>query len=187
MKTIFLCVVSLIAVPAMADTITYTFTLDGTGTLGGSSFTNALVSFVAIANSSASTSVISATVAVGTQSYLLPPTFVSVHKGNCHASSEFPAVHSCVEMYSPIGDLLLISSNALDAYQNGEPFSTVTDPTPFAASPIFTGQNTTPLGLTLTSVSNGTFSAAVTTPETASLIQLGIGMAIIVLRRKPVA
>lgn len=180
MKAMFLCLASVVAAPALADTITYTFTVTGTGTLGGVPVVDSLVTFVAIADSAFPTDILEGTLTVGTLSYPLPPVFVSVHSGDCNTSPEFPAVHSCADLYSPLGDQVLISSNAIDSYQKGKSFTLATDPTPYVRSIIFTHSDA-PTTLNLTSASNGTFSAVVTTPEARSSSTVVIGLAIIFL------
>src|ERR1700722_11257743 len=52
-KAIFLLAVVVWAIPAMAQTITYTISADGSGTLGGTSFTNQLVTFTQVSDTSA--------------------------------------------------------------------------------------------------------------------------------------
>lgn len=190
-KASFLLAAALAAVPAMAQTITYTISADGSGTLGGTPFTNQLVTFTQVSDTSAivnpcfgfaypcSPDVATNTVTiggVGTET-LTGPTYFFANQINLIGITN-----------APFFAFLAIEDNSLGSYN----MQTSLGPTSF---PIYSGSAVTGeatsgglLSISYAAGTTGTFQAVVgsTTPEPASFLLMGSGFLAMggILRRR---
>jgi hypothetical protein len=190
-KATFILAAALAAVPAMATPITYTISADGSGTLGSTPFTNQLVTFTQVADTTAvinpcfgfaypcSPDVATNTVTiggVGTET-LTGPTYFFANQINLIGITN-----------APFFAFLAIEDGSLGSYN----MQTSLGPTSF---PIYSGSAVSGeatsgglLSVNYAAGSTGTFEAVVgsTTPEPTSFLLMGSGLLAMggILRRR---
>jgi hypothetical protein len=184
----FILAAALAAVPAMAQTITFTISADGSGTLGSTPFTNQLVTFIQVTDTSAisnscgypcSPDVPTNTVAiggVGTET-LIGPTYFFANQINLIGITNAPGFA-----------FLAIEDGSLGSYNMKTSFG----PTTFGiyGGSAISGEATSGglLSVNYAAGTPGTFEAVVgsTTPEPASFLLMGSGLLAMggILRRR---
>jgi hypothetical protein len=165
--------------PVLAGTITYSFTGTASGTLDGTSFSAALMTITALADSSTPGTPFSSTIVVGA----LSDTFNlegAILFFNPTCSSNLP----CVGFELTPGDVEDISNSGFTGYSLGTPIGPLTDPSPITnlTKAFLDDSGGT---LVLTSLNNGSVTVSSTAvPEPATMALVGSSLALVGLLRK---
>jgi hypothetical protein len=186
-----LALLGIITSAGLADTVTYTLSATASGSLDGTSFSDSSLIITALANTATPGTPFSSTVVVGSLSdtFNLNLPYVFATSGTCVVSSEFPGVSSCAGFGEDGEDILDISNNGLAGYALGTAIGPLTDATPTVG---LGGSFVDDSGghLVLSSVTNGSFTASVSSvpePSLAGILCIGLCAIAIAYRRRMAA
>jgi len=172
-----------------AGTVTFTLSATASGILGGTPFSNSLMTITVLADTSTPSDPFSSTIAVGALSASFntesPTVFFNPSCG------DFAGNPPCAGFEINAGDLLDIPSASLAGYVLGTPIGPI-NAASLTGNPALLGTVYDTDGggsMTLSALSNGTFTASVggsSVPEPAALALVGCGLSVLGLlqRRK---